>query len=105
MNRLLESISVVDRTTLHGYPAEVCAVVEAEYDAGRKELTVTLDSFLREIDLSLPQHRETADWLPRPQTLHEHADLDEATDLSHEIARDWRRRVRECVPDPAAGCC
>jgi hypothetical protein len=98
MNRLLDSISVVGHTNVHGYPAEVCALTEAEYDAGHHELVVLLDSFVRGVDLNLPQHREKAVWLPRAETVHEHVAFEEASELSHEVAKDWRRRVRESVP-------
>jgi hypothetical protein len=86
----------------NGQPTEVCAVASAEYEEGPHLLTMYLDSFLRGLDVSLPEHRTTAPWLPHAQTVKEHVALEEACDLAHEITQNWHKRVRESMPQTSS---
>lgn len=98
MEHFLDSISVVGATDLDDETVDVCAEVEARYDTPARELTVTLDCFLRRPDAMKHKQRIHAPWLPERQVVRETVDPEEASDMARDIARSWRKKVIEVIP-------
>jgi hypothetical protein len=98
MEHFLDSISVVGAADVENESMDVCAEVEARYDARERALTVTLDSFLRHPDPTKHKLRIHAPWLPKAQTVHESVASDEASDMARDIARSWRKKIIELIP-------
>jgi len=98
MEHFLDSISVVGATDLEDGTMDVCAEVAARYDSPARELTVTLDSFLRSPDATRHKHRVHADWLPERQVVREAVPPDEASEMARDIARSWRKKIIELIP-------
>ena len=74
---------------------EVCATIESRYDKAQHLLTAQLESYLQREGDAAHQHPA---WLPAAETLREHVDRSEASDLARDIFHRWVRRVRQSVP-------
>jgi hypothetical protein len=98
MEHFLDSISVVGATDLEDETMDVCAEVAARYNTPARELTVTLDSFLRSPDAAKHRQRLLAPWLPERQVVREAVSPEEACDMARDIARSWRKKVIELIP-------
>jgi len=101
MEHFLDSISVVGATDLEDGTMDVCAEVAAHYNSPARELTVTLDSFLRPPDATKHKQRLHAPWLPERQVVREAVEPDEASDMARDIARSWRKKIIEVIPSRA----
>lgn len=82
-----------------GGTAEVLVSAEGHYDEARGMLVLALDNSVRPL-LGADSCARPA-WLPSPQLLEEHVELDEATTLARDIFRHWVERVRQAIPDRA----
>ncbi len=94
----LDTIRVIGNLTVGDAPYEVCAEAIANHDRLSNEVTVNLSAFLR-----APQHGRdvevpAAGWLPAPQVVTEHVDLDEAHEMVKEIFSVWCHKVAEAMP-------
>ena len=79
---------------------EVCATAEALFDESQSQLAVTLDSFLRPADVRVKEEHESAEWLPKKQTVRESVPRHEALDLAEDIFHRWVGKVRRSIPSP-----
>jgi hypothetical protein len=98
MKRLISSSEIIGLITREDHEFEVCATGEANFDEGKSQLMVELDSFIRPVDLRAKEAHLPADWLPRKQTLKESVTQDEAVDLAKDIFHRWVGKVRQSVP-------
>jgi hypothetical protein len=82
-----------------GGTAEVQVSADGDYDESRGVLALTLDSSIRPL-LDAEACVRPA-WLPNPQSLQEHVDMDEATTLARDIFQHWVEKVRRAIPSHA----
>ena len=95
MSRIVESREVTKGTR------EVIASAEAEFDEGKSELVIDLDSKVQVTDAHGHDTLVTQDWLPARETVREHLSLSDAPDASKEIFERWAHKVRESIPSLA----
>ena len=80
---------------------EVCAAAQGAYDDAQQQLEVTLDAFLRPVDLCRKEERLPAAWLPKRQTLRERVPWEESSLMMKEIFQRWVGKVRQSIPSSA----
>lgn len=97
--KLLDSTSVVGKTDFQNERMDVCSEAECSYDPATRELTASLDCFLRHPTAELHKQRVKAPWLPAPQVVRERVGFDEASDLARDIASSWCHKVTASIPD------
>jgi hypothetical protein len=95
MKKVLSISEIVQDLDLEVEPKELCAAAEADYDERKHALVIKLDAFVRQVHHTGPDVCSRPDWLPRPETLHEGVDPDEASDMARDIFRRWTCKVRE----------
>ena len=100
MKRIISSSEIIGLFTRGEHEFEVCATGEANFDEGKSQLIIELDSFIRPVDLRAKEAHLPADWLPRKQTLKESVSHDETFDLAKDIFHRWVGKVRQSVPSP-----
>ena len=98
MKRVIDTTEVLGEVETPEGPCEVCAAANASYDEEAAKLTITLEAFLRTTDLRTKEKRFTAEWLPKPETLHESSSRGETGEIARDIFHRWVRKVRETVP-------
>jgi len=98
MKTLLDITKVVSTVEVKGASFEVCAEAEASYDANLSRVTVNLRSYLRSITQSNLGEVQSPAWLPQPERIEEHVDLDEATDLAKDVFASWCHKVHASSP-------
>jgi hypothetical protein len=98
VNPIYSSIEIVEVFAPERGECEVCATAEAAFDEAQSRLTVSLDSFLRPVNLRLKESRESADWLPPKQTVREKVSREEAVALAQDIFHRWVGKVRQSIP-------
>ncbi len=98
MSRALEISEVVGVFELQGQPAEVCAVASGRFDDGASQLELTLDAFIRPVDLLHKERHERPPWLPARQVVREGVSWEESSQLAKEIFHRWVSRVRGSIP-------
>jgi hypothetical protein len=97
MKKVISSDEILTTVTYDGVDHEVCATADAAFTEDSSTLTVNLDCFLRPVDLRHTERRVRPDWLPIPQTTHEHVDAFEAGEQAREVFHSWVRRVRHAL--------
>lgn len=75
---------------------EVVATAESRPGAGDR-VEVTVDVFLRPVDLLHKERHLRADWLPSAQHTHENVPPEEVSDYVREVFAAWVRKVRQAV--------
>jgi hypothetical protein len=100
IHSLLDTTRVVGHLDVVGEPFEVCAEATASHDRSANGLTVNLCAFLRAMRHDHLGEKATADWLPAPEIVTEHVDIDEAHGLTDEIFASWCHRVAALIPSP-----
>ena len=100
MKRIISSSEIIGLFTRDDHEFEVCATGEANFDEGKSQLIVELDSFIRPVDLRAKEAHLAVAWLPRKQTLKESVSPDETVDLAKDIFHRWVGKVRQSVPSP-----
>jgi hypothetical protein len=98
MHEIEALTSAIGRTTLDGVEHEVFAEARATYEPGTRELTISLDSYLRPDDAARLGERVTAPWLPASQSDREHVDEDEASALARDVFHRWCSKVQHHIP-------
>ena len=98
MKRVIDTSEVLGTVDTAEGVREVCVTADASYDESAARLVVKLDSFLRNMDLVTKEKRFSADWLPKPETLHESVGPDETVEMARDIFHRWVRKVRQAVP-------
>jgi hypothetical protein len=98
MKRIISSVEVVDELEIQPGRVEVCAAEEANFDEATSLMTVQLNAYLRPIDFRAADKHCVANWLPRPETIHEHLAIEEAMPAAKEIFRRWTTKVRRSMP-------
>jgi len=83
-----------------GKPVEVCVTAISQFDRDAGRLEVTLDAFLRPVDLLHAESHERAAWLPARETVRESVAWEEASALTRDIFQRWVRKVRSVIPAP-----
>jgi len=79
---------------------EICATAEANFDEGKSQMEVELDSFVRPVDCRSVQKPACPCWLPKKQTAREIVPRSEALELARDIFHRWVGRVRQSCPMP-----
>ena len=100
MSRPQEISEVIGTFEREGQPVEVCATATSQFDRDAGRLEVTLDAFLRPVDLLHAETHERAAWLPPRETIREGVAWDEASALTRDIFQRWVRKVRSTIPAP-----
>jgi hypothetical protein len=100
MKRIVCASEIVASFTKEKEELEVCATEEANFDEGRSQLLVELNSFVRPVDPRSKLKVFVADWLPKKQSLRESVSQEEAAEVAREIFHRWAGKVREAVPSP-----
>ena len=98
MKRIISISRIVESRKLAKGTREVIASGEAEFDEGKSELVLDLDSKVILTDARGHETRLAEEWLPHRETVHEHMDLGEAPDAAKEIFERWSGKVREAIP-------
>ncbi len=98
MRRLCDRTDIVVAREVGGEVLEICAIGVAMYDEAGSELVVTLDSFVRLVNLRGPDREMRPDWLPRRDVIRHLISLDEGVRETGEIFRRWAEKVRRSVP-------
>jgi hypothetical protein len=98
MNRSQEISEVVATMERDGKPVEVCATATAQFDRDAGRLEVTLDAFVRPVDLLHAETHERPAWLPARETVREGVAWEEASALTRDIFQRWVRKVRQAIP-------
>lgn len=96
---VLGSMSVVGTTNFENERMDVCSSSDFSYDSDHEELVGWLQGFLRHPSPERCRQRLGAPWLPRPQQTRDRVPFHEAGSLAHAIARRWRHKVVDCIPD------
>lgn len=100
MKRIISTSEIIGSFTRDEREFEICATAEAEFDESKSQLLLSLDSFIRPVDIRSKEQHLSADWLPKKQSLKESVSQDEAVDLAKEIFHRWVGKVRQSVPSP-----
>jgi len=79
---------------------EICATAEANFEEGRSQMEVELDSVLCPVNMRSPERPVCPGWLPKKQTVREHVPRSEAVELARDIFQQWVGRVRQSIPMP-----
>ena len=98
MKRIADSVCIVDEKCTNGDTYAVCASELAEFDESNSTLAVTLDSFVRKVNL---RSRDTCfhpSWLPPHQEVRCHISREEAGDEAGAIFGNWTHKVKETIP-------
>ena len=95
MRKILSTSEIVQDLDLEVEPKELCAAAEADYDDRKSTLVLKLDAFVRQVHHAGPDVCSRPDWLPKPETLKEGVDPNEASDMARDIFRRWTKKVRE----------
>ena len=98
MKKIIDTSEVIGTVDLPNGTHEVCASAEAAWNESKGQLIVKLDAFLRGTALTAKETRSTAAWLPKPATVMEAVDSEEASELARDIFHRWTRKVREAAP-------
>ena len=79
---------------------EICATAEANFDEGKSQMEVELNSFVRPVDDYSREKPVCPCWLPKKQTAREIVSRSEALELARDIFHRWVGRVRQSCPMP-----
>ena len=79
---------------------EICATAEANFDEGKSQMEVELNSFVRPVDDYSREKPVCPCWLPKKQTAREIVPRSEALELARDIFHRWVGRVRQSCPMP-----
>lgn len=100
MRKVLSISEIIQDLDREAEPKELCAAAEADYDERERSLVIRLDAFVRQVHHAGPDVCLRPDWLPRPETLREGVDSEEASELARDIFKRWTRKVRaSAAPD------
>ncbi len=83
-------------------PCEAFTTCDAQYDESGRRLELRLDAVLRTTDVRHKEQHFRPGWIPKPETLHETVDMEEASDVARDVFHRWTRRVRESAPGATA---
>ncbi len=97
MKRVRSISEVIQDLDLEVEPKELCAAAEAHYDDPKSALVIKLDAFVRQVHHVGPDVCSRPEWLPKPETLKEDVDPDEASDMARDIFRRWTKKVRDAA--------
>lgn len=98
VHKLLDTTKVVGATAIDGMPFEVCAEAAASHDRTNSMLFVELRAFLRALEHTHLGETAAASWLPAPEIVTEHVDLEEAGEMAKDIFATWCHKVKRAVP-------
>jgi hypothetical protein len=96
--RIIDISEIVGTFGRNGSTAEVCATATGAFDDDAGALKITLDSFVRPVDVRVRETHETAPWLPRAQVVTEHVAREEAGLVAREVFHRWAAKVRGAIP-------
>ena len=102
MGKVIDISEIVEALERDGKQFEVCASAQGGYDDATGRLELTLDSFLRPVDLVHKEQHMSADWLPARQVVREAVAWQESSALAKEIFRRWALKVRQSIPSLAS---
>lgn len=100
MKRIVATSEIVGSFTKGEHEYEVCATGDANFDEGKAQLQMDLDSFIRPVDLLEKEKHVSADWLPSKQSVNESVSREDAPDLAKEVFQRWVGKVRRSIPLP-----
>jgi len=98
MKRVIDTSEVLGTVETPEGVSELCASAVAGFDEADGRLTMTLEAFLRPVDLRAKERHLRADWLPDSQIVTESMDPEETGEVAREIFHRWVRKVREAAP-------
>jgi hypothetical protein len=96
--RVIDISEIVGTFGRNGSTAEVCATATGGFDDEAGVLRLTLDAFVRPVDVRVRETHEAAPWLPRAQAVAERIAREEAGPVAHEVFRRWAAKVRGAIP-------
>lgn len=99
MQKTLSLLTPLGRTTLNDSEYEVFAEADGEYDSSARQLSISLEAYLRPDDITRLSERVCPPWLPRPQVDREHVSQEETSELAREVFHRWCDKVRATVPN------
>lgn len=98
IHALLDATQVLGAVTYDGSTHDVVAEAVANHDRRTKVLTVSLRAFLRAGASDEFGKVSTPPWLPALETVTEHVEIEEATEMAKDIFASWRRKVSAAIP-------
>ena len=98
MKRIISMSRIVESREVATGPREIIASAEAEFDEGKSDLVIDLDSRAIITDAHGHETQVAEEWLPHRETVHEHMDLAETTAAAREIFERWSGKVRGAIP-------
>ncbi len=98
IHALLDTTQVVGTLEIDGATHEICAEAEATHDRRTNQLTVSLRSYLRATQHDHMGETTTPAWLPAPQSVTEHVEVDEAHEMANDVFASWCHKVKGMIP-------
>ena len=98
LHALLDATQVLGTVQIDGVTHEVCAEALANHDRRSHLLTVNLRTFLRSEQQNHIGKQSTPAWLPKPETVIEHVEAEEAHAVASDVFASWRRKVEAVMP-------
>ena len=95
---LLDATQVLGTVELDGAIHEVCAEALASHDRSTLQLTVNLRAFLRSERQDHIGEQSIPAWLPEPQTVIEHVEVEDVHALASDVFASWKRKVAAVIP-------
>ena len=100
MKTILSTSEIIGFVTREENELEICATAQANFDEGKSQMEVELDSFVRPLDDHSPEKPICPCWLPKKQTARETVSRCEALELARDIFHRWVVLVRQSCPMP-----
>lgn len=98
IHALLDTTQVIGTTEMDGASHEVCAEAIASHDRRSNQMTVNLRAFLRATQHVHLGETTIPAWLPAPQTVTEHVEVDEAHEMANDVFASWCHKVKGAIP-------
>ena len=98
IHALIDTTRVVGSVESGSVPQEVCAEAVGNHDRSGSLLTVNLRAYLRTTEHGHLGETTTPDWLPAPEMVAEHVDVEEAHEMVNDIFASWCWKVADAIP-------
>lgn len=99
MSHAISLSEMIGRTPLDGgVIGEVFATAEASYDDAAGQVVVQLGGHVCPEDSSDPMRQSRPDWMPPDETVRVGGDIQERSDIAHDVFHSWVKRLTAALP-------